>query len=410
MEISPARRWSIAALMFSAGMINYMDRAIVAVALPLIALDLHLDPSTKGVLLSAFFWSYALMQLPMGWCADRFQLRWIWAGSFALWSLACAFTGLAGTFGTLILLRILLGIGESIYVPGGLKVVNVLFESRNHGLTSAIMNSGSRFGMAAGAPIIAALVMRFGWHHTFFIVGFAGMLWLIPWLAIFPAHVGTRVPPAAPVPGKARSWRIDRNLLGICLPHLGYSYYWYLLVTWIPDYLVVARHMPLRKAGAYAVVPYLVFAVSEPLGGWLADSLIRHGWNEARTRKALITGAYLTSFLLLPAGLMSNDHAAILLMGGASLVGFASGNILALLQLVAPREKVGIWAGALNFSSNLSGVVAPLVTGILIARTGSYYPGFVVAVVFLLACIPFYWWMVGDRRTPVSEAVSCHTA
>ena len=87
MEISPARRWSIAALMFSAGMINYMDRAIVAVALPLIALDLHLDPSTKGVLLSAFFWSYALMQLPMGWCADRFQLRWIWAGSFALWSL-----------------------------------------------------------------------------------------------------------------------------------------------------------------------------------------------------------------------------------------------------------------------------------------------------------------------------------
>jgi ACS family glucarate transporter-like MFS transporter len=401
----PARRWTIAGLLFASGLINYLDRAIVSVALPLIALDLHLGPASKGVLLSAFFWSYALMQLPMGWCADRFPLRWFYAGAFTLWSLACGFTGFVGTFGAFILLRILLGIGESIYVPGGMKIVNVMFEPKDHGLATALMNCGTRFGLALGAPLIAGLVVHFGWKHTFFIVGFSSLVWVVPWLAVYPA--GGRAParPASPPRPKGRPWRIDRNLLGMCLPHLGYSYYWYLLVTWLPDYLVEARHMPLQKAGAYAVVPYLTFAISEPLGGWLADRLIRFGWSEARSRKTMITAAFLTSFLFLPAGLMANDMAAVLLMGGASLVGLATGNILALLQLVAPPEQVGIWAGAQNFAGNLSGVVAPLATGLLIARTGSYYPGFVVAVVFLVLCIPFYWWMVGDKRPPAREAV-----
>lgn len=121
-SISNARRWTIIGLLFASGFINYLDRAIVSVALPVIALELHLGPAAKGVLLSAFFWSYALMSLPMGWYSDRYNLRWFYAGAFTFWSLACGFTGLASTLGILIVLRVLMGVGESIYLPGGMKI------------------------------------------------------------------------------------------------------------------------------------------------------------------------------------------------------------------------------------------------------------------------------------------------
>src|SRR5512140_242469 len=118
LPVSPTRAWTIAALLFAAGFINYLDRAIVPVALPVIGADLHLGPAAKGVLLSAFFWSYALMQLPVGWAADRANLRWLYSGAFALWSVACGFTGFATTLGVLLMMRVVLGIGESIYLPG----------------------------------------------------------------------------------------------------------------------------------------------------------------------------------------------------------------------------------------------------------------------------------------------------
>ena len=394
--VSEPRRWTIAGLLFASGLINYLDRSIVAVALPLIALDLHLGPAAKGVLLSAFFWSYAFMQVPMGWIADRCDLRWVYAGCFAAWSLACGFTGFAGAFGTLIVLRIVLGIGESIYVPGGMKIVSLLFERKERGLASGIMNCGTRAGLAVGTPVIAWLVVRVGWKHAFFVIGFSSLVWLVPWLLTFPAR--HRLPAASPrgKPGSVIG-RFNRNLLALCAAHICYSYYWYLLVTWLPDYLVESRHMPIQKAAGFAVVPYLTYAIAEPLGGWLADLLIRFGWREPRARKTLITVAFLTGLLLLPAGRVANDVFAVMLLGGAALVGLATGNILALLQMVAPEDEVGLWSGIQNFSGNLSGIVAPLATGLLIARTGSHFPGFVVAVIVLLAGVPVYWWGVRDR-------------
>ena len=403
--ISNPRRWTIVWLLFAAGFINYLDRAIVSVALPRIAGDLHLGPESKGVLLSAFFWSYALMQLPMGFCSDRFNPRWFYAGMFALWSCACGFTGFAGTLGILLVFRVILGIGESVYLPGGMKVVSLLFDSSARGLASGLVNCGTRLGLALGTPIIAWLVVRYGWRRSFMILGFSSLAWLVPWLLSYPSKNFSSPAPPRPVGHVPVNWR-NRNLLGLCLGHIGFSYYWYLLVTWLPDYLVESRHMPLQKAGAFAVIPFLIFSVSEPLGGWIADGLVRYGWDESRVRKGIITGAFLTSLALLPAGRMANDTAAIWLIGAASMVGLATGNILALLQRIAPHGEVGMWTGILNFAGNLSGIVAPLVTGILIGRTSSYFPGFAVAVAVLIAAIPAYWLIVGD----VNAAPSPQTA
>jgi len=138
--ISNERRWTIVGLLFTASLINYFDRATISFALPLISKDLHLAPTTKGLLLSSFFWSYALMQIPIGWCADRFNLRWLYAGAFALWSFAQGLTGLAGSLVALIGFRILLGIGESIYLPGGTKIVSLLLARRDCGLPSGFFD------------------------------------------------------------------------------------------------------------------------------------------------------------------------------------------------------------------------------------------------------------------------------
>jgi MFS family permease len=396
-NVSGRRAWTIVGLLSVAGFINYLDRAVLSVALPVVSRELGLDPTAKGVLLSSFFWSYAIMQLPAGWASDRWNMRWFYAGMFALWSVACGLTGFAGTLAVLLALRVLLGIGESVYLPGGVKVVNMLIPPDRHGLASGLVNCGTRFGLALGAPLTAWLVTTRGWRDSFFIVGFSSLIWLLPWLLACPSAPSR---PAAAARTGRPAW-LDRNLAGICLAHVGFSYYWYLFVTWLPDYLVESRHMSLERAGAFAFIPYLVFSVCEPLGGWLADLLIRAGWPESRARKSVITLAFCTSLALLPGVRLQDDVAAICLIGAAAMVGLATGNILALLQRFAPAHEVGLWTGILNFAGNLSGIVAPLVTGILISRTSSYAPGFSLAVFVLLAGLPAYWFMVDD--VPAAE-------
>jgi MFS family permease len=395
--VSSARAWTVAWLLFAAGFINYLDRAIVSVALPVIAVDLHLGPEAKGVLLSAFFWSYALLQLPVGWAADRYNMRWLYSGGFAIWSLACGFTGLAGTLAALMVMRLLLGIGESIYMPGGMKIVSLLFGPKERGLASGLMDCGSRAGLALGAPAIAFLVHGAGWHRAFLFLGFGSAVWLVPWLAVCPRDL--RTPGGQAAPSLMRTIAtLDRNLLGMCLGHICYGYYWYLLVTWLPSYLVESRHMTLTRAGALVTFPYLVFTLSEPLGGWIADRLTAMGYNERRARKAVVTVAYLSSIALLAGGRAANDAKAMLLISSACLVGLATGNLYTLTAGMAPPDEVGMWLGCMNFAGNIPGIAAPIVTGVLIARTGSYYPGFVVAVVVLLLGLPLYWWMVGESN------------
>src|ERR1017187_9554826 len=189
LPVSNSRRWVLVALLFVASFINYLDRATISVALPLISVDLRLGPETKGLLLSSFFWSYALMQIPVGWCVDRWNLRWLYAALFAVWSLACGLTGFAGSLLVLILLRILLGIGESIYLPGGTKIVGMLFPSRERGFPSGLFDSGTRMGLAVGAPLVAALIMYCGWRDMFAVVGFTAIIWVVPWLLAAPRNL-----------------------------------------------------------------------------------------------------------------------------------------------------------------------------------------------------------------------------
>src|SRR3954451_10852526 len=179
---TPARRWTIVGLLFTASLINYFDRAAIAFALPLISTELHLGPESKGLLLSAFFWSYALMQIPMGLLADRVNLRWLYAIAFALWSVSQGLMGLATGLGSLIGFRVLLGIGEAIYLPGGSKIVSLFFRPAERGLPSGLFDAGTRTGLVMEGVLVPWLLTNYGWRRTFLVVGFTALVWLLPWL------------------------------------------------------------------------------------------------------------------------------------------------------------------------------------------------------------------------------------
>src|SRR6201996_7097752 len=189
-------RWTIVWLLFAASLINYLDRSSLSLALPLISKDLGLGPESKGVLLSAFFWSYALLQIPVGWACDRVNLRWLYFTAFVLWSLSQGLTGFAGSLGVLIMFRMLLGVGEAIYLPGGTKIVSMMFGPTEQGLPCGLFDFGTRMGLVMGGLIIPAILVHVGWRATFRWIGFAGLLWVIPWLWATKGRLGR--PPARP--------------------------------------------------------------------------------------------------------------------------------------------------------------------------------------------------------------------
>jgi ACS family D-galactonate transporter-like MFS transporter len=157
--------------------------------------------------------------------------------------------------------------------------------------------------------------------------------------------------------------------------------------------------LPVLKAGLYAALPFLVFAVSQPIGGQIADHLVRRGWNETRTHKDLISVSFAMGLLLIPATLADHASTALIFLCGSSLVGLSAGTLLVILQQCAPPKKIGSWTGIQNFAGNLGGISA-LVTGFLISRTGSYLPGFVLGPVILVAGLMAYWIIVGELRPP----------
>ena len=395
---SNGRRWAVVFLLFFASLINYLDRASLSLALPVIGVDLHLGPTEKGLLLSAFFWSYAFMQVPVGLLVDRYSIRWVFAGMFAIWSLACGLTGFVGSLFAFVGLRILLGIGESVYFPGGTRMVYLLFPAKQRGLPSGVFNSGTRLGFAVGGMIVPALIGILGWRGMFTIVGLGSLVWLVPWLLVVPARAKWA---KAEFPSTVfRFPTFNRNLLGICLGFFCFDYFLYLLLTWLPDYLVQARHLTVMRAGIYSALPFVAFGVSEVLGGAMADRLIRRGWTETRARKALVSAGHLSGVLLVPAVFVSSGEAAIALIMLACFVGLSTGNSIAMVQTCAPANEIAAWSGMQNFAGNLGGILAPLLTGLLISGTGSYLPGFTLAALLLVIGIIPYWVMVGDLQHP----------
>ena len=246
-----ARQWAVIGLLFAAVLINYIDRGnLSVVAVPLMEY-FKISPAKMGTLLSAFFWTYALLQIPVGYLVDRFGLKWTYAAAFLLWSLASAAVGMASEFWQVLVFRLLLGVGDSVAQPASLAYIRQNFPADQQGLPTAVYLSGMMIGPATGAFFGAVLLQWLGWRELFLLTGIGGCLWLLPWIWLAPnrklvaAKKGDTPPPTI-------AWlRLLRNPMfwGLVIGTFFYSHFWYFCLTWIPSYLVMVHNLSFFEDG-----------------------------------------------------------------------------------------------------------------------------------------------------------------
>jgi ACS family D-galactonate transporter-like MFS transporter len=366
-------------------LINYIDRSNLSIAAPLIKDELNISGAQLGTLLAGFFYTYALLQIPAGWLVDRFDAKWVFGLGFFIWSASTAVTGLLHGFAALLIARVVLGIGESVAFPAYGKIIGTHFPESRRGFANAVVITGLALGPALGMLIGGNVVDRFGWRPFFLVLGMAALLWLPPWWAWMPRS--TPQPKRTPR-GSTGVLAIlkQRSAWGTCLCQFSFNYASYFLVTWLPFYLTRGRNLSMSQMARVGGLVYLLFAASATIFGKLSDRWVIAGASPTTVRKSLATagnmgmGTFLALSGIAPDGLL----VPTLALAGA-FMGMSSCNIWAMTQTLAGREVVGRWTGVQNFLGNFAGIVAPILTGFLLDRTGHFYWAFFIttAVVWL---------------------------
>lgn len=269
-------------LLVCSGVVNYIDRATLAIANPLIRQDLGLSLADMGLLLSAFLWAYAFAQLPAGGLVDRLGPRLVLTVSLGLWSLAQVLGGLVSSFGHLFGARVLLGIGEAPQFPTSARVVRDWFNERERGLATGLWNCSSTLGTAISAPLLTFLMLSFSWRSMFMIMGAAGLLVAAAFYALHrdPTQVTLAVHEqeylsdaegdAQPPPVTLRDWQRlfrFRTTWGMIFGFFGTIYVLWVYNAWLPGYLEMERHISISKTGWVAAIPFLFGVVGSILGG-----------------------------------------------------------------------------------------------------------------------------------------------
>lgn len=396
------QRWWLAVLLHFAMFFLFIHRGGLSVAAPFMMEELGLSTATMGVLLSAFFWSYSLMQAPGGWAVDRFGPRRAYAWGLGLWSLAAAATGLASGLWSLIAARIGLGFGQSVAFPATTRAIANWFPEYQRGTATACSNTGNRVGQVlvngVGTLIIAAL----GWQLFFVGSGLLGLLWLLPWLLFLRRWEG-RTETATTVASTLSSFLAGfallkhRSFLGICLGYFAFDYTFYLMLTWLPGYLKLERGFSTNEMAVFSSIPYLANIPLMFLTGMLSDWFVRRGYNEIRVRKTFMIVGMLGALLIVPAGLVEDRMTAVwLLTLTQCFIGMTGVIAFTLTMAVCEKRIVGAASGLQNFSGQIAGIIAPALTGYLAHRTGSFALAMGVAGVLLLAGIAAYWLLVTE--------------
>jgi ACS family D-galactonate transporter-like MFS transporter len=381
--------------------INYVDRGNLSIAAPMLKDELGISASQLGFLLSAFFWTYACLQLVSGWLVDRLNVNWVFAGGFLVWSAATAGTGIVHTFVALFVLRLILGIGESVAYPSYSKIIALHFPEEHRGLANSVISAGLVLGPGFGILVGGTLMARFGWRPFFIALGLVSLLWLIPWINWMPKERDSSHTDTTGVPSLSEFLRL-RSAWGTCIGLFCSNYVNYVLITWLPFYLVRGRHFSMDRMAKIGGSAYLLGAGFSTLSGWLSDRWIRAGQTPTRVRKTFVAGGMaLAGISLGLAAVTGPALCIIMLVMGVICFGASASNIWAITQTLAGPRAAGRWTGFQNFVGNLAGIAAPAVTGLVLDRTGQFYWPFAILTAIALAGAISWVFLVG----PVEQVV-----
>jgi MFS transporter, ACS family, D-galactonate transporter len=380
------RRWILLSLVFLAIVINYVDRGNLSVAAPAIMRDFRITPATMGVLLSAFFWTYGVFQIPAGILVDRFGIRRAYAGAFLVWSIASAAIALSRGPGDIIGMRTLLGLAESIAPLASLSFIRSNFSGKDQGLPTSIYIAGQNIGPALGVLVGAILLDRFGWRMMFAITGLGALVWVPCWLFAAPSDgtsAARRAERAADDLATPRTWTwrmllINRTFWAMSLSIFLSSYYWYFVLTWVPSYLILSRGFSTLGMGRVLSTALFTMAIVNVLAGAAADRLAaRIGVFRARLWFGVLGYAGTAAILLLL--VTDRSWALPILTFSLCATGIGNSTYWTITQHASPKSMVGRSVGFLNTVSVAAGAAAPVITGWLLGPQKHFGPAIVVA-------------------------------
>jgi len=410
----PRRRWRIAWLLGLGVLVNYFDRVNLSVAHTALIAAFGVSDFTFGLLSGAYNWTYAACQLPIGVVLDKLGVRKVGRISTFVWSVAtfatAATPNLAGFFGS----RFLLGVGEAPTFPANAKAVGHWFPPEERSFATSLFDSAAKFAPAVGVPLIGALLLRVGWRMSFAATGVASLLYFLLFFAVYREPEedaklsseelamirarGDREPQSDG--GQQSLWRLlgERKVLGLAIGFGSYNYVFYLLLNWLPSYFSESLHIRLADSFLYAGLPWLVATCTDLfVGGLLVDWLIRRGWNASRVRMTMLVCGTAMGLGILGGGWAHSARAALVWIS-VSIGGLSAAAPVgwSLPSLIAPRGSVGRVGGILNFSNQLSGIAAPIVTGYLVYARHAFGVAFAVAGVYLVVGIGAYLVLLRD--------------
>ncbi|EPY6864166.1 TPA: MFS transporter [Klebsiella pneumoniae] len=429
-------RWWIAGLMWLAIAINYIDRTVLSAAAPHLIDELKLDPEMMGFIMAAFFWSYSLLQIPAGWFADRFGQNKGLGLAVAWWSIATSMMGVATGFKSLLALRLALGVGEAAAYPSNAGIAARWFPDKERATVSGLFDSASKFGGAIAMPLIVWMIYTFDWRLTFLIIGSVGILWVIAWYFIYAENPEEhkRISPSevriirdgqkqhhgdkTVLPMKWYKLLRYRNIWAMCIGFFTINYTSYFFITWLPTYLVKEKGMDFIKMGMVAALPLLCGMVIEVFAGWASDRLVhKKVLSLTATRKLFLTIGLLMALCIGFAPFTDSVFMTVFLLCVAkSGTTVAASQVWALPGDIAPKNSVSIVAGLQNTVSNMGGAVGPIITGAIVAATGSFNWALIFSAILVVIGIINYLFLMGkiepinDKggKSPVLNAAEQH--
>lgn len=420
----PRRSWQIAWLLGLGVLVNYFDRVNLSVSHESLIAAFGISNIAFGYLSGAYNWTYALCQLPIGVLLDKFGVRRVGRISTFVWSVASFAAAISPNIPSLFGARFLLGVGEAPTFPSNAKAVGLWFPPKTRGFATAVFDSAAKFSSAIGVPLLGLVLLRIGWRLSFALTGVISLLYFLLFWKVYSdpdddtslsdaerSSIGGMAEPdrsdetSSTEPESLRFLLEKKKVIGLSIGFGSYNYVFYLLLTWLPSYLSLALHIDLYHSFLYTSMPWLVATFGDlVVGGWLVDALIHRGYDASRVRQIiLITG---TTFGLGILG-AAKSHTALealtwisISIGGLSAAAPVGWSIP---SLIASRNNVGRVGGILNFSNQLSGIAAPIITGYLFSAFHSFAWAFGVAAGYLMIGIAAYIFLLG-KIEPVSKS------